>query len=277
MAQQQEQMPQPQMPPVPPTLTLPAGTLIVVRSNAMLSSDRNKAGDAFTATLDQPLVANGWVVARHGQLLNGQVVSAKKSGFWGGNSELGVTLTEVTLADGQVIPIQTSLVQSSMGTPYGRDTAVIGGTSALGAAAGAVAGGGPGAAIGAGAGAAAGVLGVLSTHDRPTIVFPEAQLTFRLQAPVTISTVNGGMAFGPVGPTDYSGDQGQNGNGQMSHRPAYPGYGYGYGPYYYGYGPYPYAYPYPYYYGPGFVGPFVGFGGVFVFHSHPGFRGGFRR
>src|SRR6266404_4856293 len=58
-----------QAPPVntmPPTgdLTLPAGTLISVRMNQPLSSDHNQPGDGFTATLQQPLVAGGYVIAR---------------------------------------------------------------------------------------------------------------------------------------------------------------------------------------------------------------------
>src|SRR5580765_4416825 len=49
--------------PVPANLTLPAGKVLFIRLNEPLSSDRNHAGDAFTATLDQPIVVNGWVVA----------------------------------------------------------------------------------------------------------------------------------------------------------------------------------------------------------------------
>src|SRR5258708_6009972 len=44
---------------VPSTITLPAGTMIPVRINVWLSSDKNKSGDRFSASLEQPLVANG--------------------------------------------------------------------------------------------------------------------------------------------------------------------------------------------------------------------------
>ena len=53
---------------VPPELTLPAGTLVVVRTTQWISSDKNKTGDVFTLILDQPLVAQGWVVGRIGQI-----------------------------------------------------------------------------------------------------------------------------------------------------------------------------------------------------------------
>ena len=48
---------------VPSQLTLPAGTFVRVRVNEKLSSDKNQAGDLFTATLVQPLIANGLVIS----------------------------------------------------------------------------------------------------------------------------------------------------------------------------------------------------------------------
>ena len=48
---------------VPPVLTLPAGTLVTVRTTQTLSSDHNRPGDGFTTVLDQPLIAQGWIVA----------------------------------------------------------------------------------------------------------------------------------------------------------------------------------------------------------------------
>ena len=63
-----------------PQLTLPAGTWISVRTDEVLSSDHNLPGDAFSATLAQPLVANGFVVARRGQILSGRVTDAVKAG-----------------------------------------------------------------------------------------------------------------------------------------------------------------------------------------------------
>src|SRR3984893_8093681 len=53
--------------PVPSDLTLSAGTLIPVRVNQWLSSDRNHPGDTFSGVLEQPLIVQGWVVARRGQ------------------------------------------------------------------------------------------------------------------------------------------------------------------------------------------------------------------
>ena len=189
---------------VPPqTLTLPAGTVIRVRTDEWISTDRNVIGDSFSATLDQPIVVGGWVVARRGQAQTGRVSLVNKGGHGGGASELGVDLPELTLVDGQQLPLQTQLFQTSAGTSHGQDAAIIGTTTGVGAVIGAIAGRGVGAAIGAGIGATAGIIGVISTPGKPTEIPPETVLSFRLQAPVTISTANSQLAFQPVTQSDY--------------------------------------------------------------------------
>ncbi len=61
---------QPAPPPpanIPPQLTIAPGTFVTVRVNQLLSSDHNQAGDAFSASLVNPIVVNGIVVADRGQ------------------------------------------------------------------------------------------------------------------------------------------------------------------------------------------------------------------
>jgi len=224
--------------PVPVKLTLKAGTFITVRLNQGLSSDRNQTGDGFAATLAKPVVVDGVVVADRGQTLGGKVVEAKKAGRVEGTSRLAVQLTDLTLMDGQPVPIQTQLFSKNGPTSQGRDAGAIATTTATGAAIGAAADWGRGAAIGAGAGAVAGIIGVLVTRGHPTYLYPEQILTFRVAAPVTISTEAAPQAFRWVGPGDY--DRPYD---AQNRRPA-PSYRYAQ-PY-----PYAYDYDYPYYYGP---------------------------
>jgi hypothetical protein len=47
------------------------------------------------------------------------------------------------------------------------------------------------------------VAGVLSTRGRPTEIYPETALTFRLSAPLTISTSRSQHAFQPVQESDF--------------------------------------------------------------------------
>ena len=246
--------------PPPATLTIPAGTVLSVRINEYLSSDRNQVGDRVTATLQQPVVVNGYVVARRGQMLVGQVEAAQRAGRVTGTSQLGIELTDLTTADGQSRPILTELWKGSGGTSHGADAATIGGTTALGAAIGSIADWGRGAAIGAGAGAAAGIGAVLLTRGRPTVIPPETWLTFRLKDPVTVDTTQSAQAFLPVSQYDYD-NYGRRGSryaggyapqGPYAQAPYACGYDapcYAPPAYAYPYGAYPYA-GYPgYYYG----------------------------
>jgi hypothetical protein len=255
--------PQQAPPPIPAQLTIPPATFITVRINQRLSSDHSQKGDTFTASLVEPVVVNGVVVAEPGETLGGTVVDAEK----GGTQKLVIQLTDLTLVDGQRVPLQTQLIARRGTGRNGQDAGTIVGTTATGAAIGAIAGGGPAAAVGAGAGL---FLGALITHDHPSVIYPEQILTFQNQTPVTFSTQNAPMAFRYVEPGEYD-------------RPAYsydesgpPRTG---GVYYAGY-PYPYAYPYYYpYWGPSF-GFYFGGGHYYrggyghEFHDGHGYYGG---
>jgi hypothetical protein len=292
---QQSQQPQYQQPayqpqPVPPSLTIPRGTFLTVRVNQLLSSDKNQAGDAFSATLIQPVVVNAVVVAEPGQTLGGRVAEAQKAGHIEGTARLGIQLTELTLVDGQQLPLQSALVSRQGSTSVGQDAGTIAGTTGLGAAIGAAADWGKGAAIGAGAGAAAGIIGVLVTRGHPSVIYPEQLLTFRIETPLTISTDRAPQAFHYIQPNEYDrpyDTQPAPGPYASQQAPppyygAYPSYPYPYP--YYGYG----GYGYPGYWGPSFsffVGPRFGwgsyygrgyYGGGYFRGGGGGYRGGFR-
>jgi len=240
---------------------------VTVRLDQMLSSDKNQPGDGFSATLVRPLIADGVIVAQRGQLIGGKVTETQKAGRVKGVSHLGVQLTDLTLVDGQQLPIKTELSSLRGPTSNGRDAAAIAGTTVMGAAIGAAADWGPGAAIGAGAGLIASTVGVLLTRGRPTVLYPETLMTFRLAALLTISTEHAPQAFQMVGPGGYAGGPGGGyGGGPSAQGAPLPRSGWnclGYGwpappvatapPYYY---PYPYAYwpSFSFWYGPGFYG-----------------------
>jgi len=120
----------------PSQLILPAGAFLTIRVNQPLSSDTNQPGDTFTATLSQPLIADGFVIARRGQTVAGRVAEAQKAGRRKGTSRLGLELSELSLVDGRQIPVVTQLMEYTGGTSKGRDATAIAGTTALGAAIG---------------------------------------------------------------------------------------------------------------------------------------------
>jgi hypothetical protein len=256
---------------LPPQVIIKPGTFVTVRTDQPLSSDRNQEGDVFAATLTQPIVVDGVVVAQRGQSVMGRIAEAKKAGRAAGVSHLSLQLTGLTLADGTQAGVQSQMITRNGQTSVGSDVAVVGTTTAVGAAIGAGADWGRGAAIGAGAGAVAGIAGVLLTRGHPTVVYPETLLTFRIDTPVTVSTMRAPQAFRYVDPYEYD----RPGQTQVVQRrpgsyyqaPYYNGAQPYYGGYYGGwYGP-GYGYGYPYWGWGGFGGGLVIGGG----------RGGFRR
>jgi hypothetical protein len=168
-----------------PSVTLPEGTPITIRTTTTIDTDRNRVGDPFDATLEEPLALGSQVLAPGGTPVKGRIAYAKESGKLSGQSMLILELTEITVA-GRTYPLSTS-DYSQVGSSRGKQTAgAVGGGAAVGAIIGAIAGGGKGAAIGAATGAAVGT-GVQVVTSGQTLKVPaETVLEFKLQRPVTI-------------------------------------------------------------------------------------------
>jgi hypothetical protein len=182
--------PPPPPPPQPRQVSLNAGLLLPVRLIDGLSAERNNPGDNFTGTLDQPLKADGLVIAERGARVEGRVVSADRGTRVKGGSALSVELTRVHLSDGQIISIHTDSFERRSDPNHGTDAAKVGGGAAIGAIIGAIAGGGKGAAIGAGVGGGAGAGDVLLTR-KPATLPSETRINFRLSAPLTVTERQG--------------------------------------------------------------------------------------
>jgi len=172
---------------IPNTVTITTGTVLSIRMGEALSSVHNQPGDTFLATLDQPLVVDGFVIAERGARVEGRVVGADQNHRSNGGAQFGIELLKLSTADGQQIRIRTDAYKKDVGGPTGRDVAKVGAITAIGAAIGAAAGGGKGAAIGAGVGGAAGVADVLLTRNKTVDIPVEARISFRLQEAVTLT------------------------------------------------------------------------------------------
>jgi hypothetical protein len=153
--------------------------LIPVRLVDALSSERNHAGDTFTATLYRELVAGDFVIAERGARVEGRVVAS-------GRDSLDLELTRIHLSDNQDVAVETDCFEKHAAPEHRQDVEKIGAGAVLGAVVGGIAGGGKGAAIGAGLGGGAGA-GVMILTRPPVTLRPETRITFRLRAPVTIT------------------------------------------------------------------------------------------
>ncbi|MCC6395201.1 MAG: hypothetical protein IT167_31715 [Bryobacterales bacterium] len=178
----------PAKPLPPPPVTLPAGTVLRVRTATTLSTKSNQTGDRFTATLTEPLVAGGKVLAPRGAQVEGLIADSNPGGRVKGRAHISIRLTSVDVNGRQVAVSTGSFTQTARATKK-KDATKIGIGSGIGAAIGAIAGGGRGAAIGAAAGAGAGTGVVLGTRGEPAVIPSESVLTFRLRNPVTVASL----------------------------------------------------------------------------------------
>ena len=172
--------------PAQQTVTLPAGTALMIRMIDSIDSSKNKVGDIFHASLENPIVSGNTVIAPKGADVYGKLAQVKSAGHISGSSDLTLELTGVRVG-GQVVPLSTTDYNVA-GKSRGKQSAErIGGGAALGAIIGAVAGGGKGAAIGAGVGGGAGTAVQVITHGQQVRIPSETLLEFRLQQPATVN------------------------------------------------------------------------------------------
>jgi hypothetical protein len=173
--------------PKPATVTIPAGTVIPVRTLGTLSTKTAENGSPFAATLDSDLVVGGKVIAKKGADAKGIVVSSDPGGRIKEVASMGVTIRSIDGANGDPISVTTGTYTVVAKKTVKKDAVKVGIASGVGAAIGAIAGGGKGAAIGAGAGAGAGTGAVLATRGDPAVLPSESRISFRTSAPVTVS------------------------------------------------------------------------------------------
>jgi|GEM_PF-832832 len=168
-------------------ITVPAGTKLIVRTVDSISSEKNRVGDTFLLTLDQPLMVNGEAVAAKGSEVVGRVTHVKDPGRVKGRAEIAFTLVELrTGGDKRTYRLATGEFHSRAPATKKRDAMMIGIGAGIGTAIGAIAGGRKGAAIGAGAGAGAGTGAVLLTKGKQVVIPSESRLSFRLSQPLEV-------------------------------------------------------------------------------------------
>jgi hypothetical protein len=177
--------PQPLEKPKPQPIIVPSGTVLTLKTAQALSSKSSQSGQAFAATLAQPVIVDGKTVLPTGADINGTVVSAKAKGKIKGQGELSLALTSISFR-GQNYEIQTEVLSSTTKGKGKRTAATTGGGAAGGALIGGLAGGGKGAGIGALVGAGAGFIGGAMTGNKQVEIPAESALSFTLSVPLTL-------------------------------------------------------------------------------------------
>lgn len=169
-------------------IEVPAGTRIQVRLEQGISTAKNSPGDAFTASLNAPLIVNDKLVAPAGSKVTGQLTQVRESGRVKGRASLTMELRELTVGD-DTFDLATRPLTLVARKTTKKDAVIIGGSTVLGTIIGAITGGGKGAAIGAGVGGGASTGYVLTTRGKQITYGPEARFTFTLAEPVNLPVV----------------------------------------------------------------------------------------
>jgi outer membrane biosynthesis protein TonB len=157
-----EEVPAPPREPemrVPHTVTIAAGTLLQVRIGETISAAHYQVGDVFLATLDRPLVVEGFIIAERGSRVEGRVVEAQPAGRGNTTSRLGIDLVKLSTSDGQRVQLRTQPYRKDAASSAGGDVAKVGVGGALGAV----------------------------TRGRTAEIPVESRISFRIEGPITIT------------------------------------------------------------------------------------------
>ncbi len=165
-------------------ITIPAGTLIRIRTIDPIDVDATKAGASFKGSIDDPIMVGGSVVVPRGADVVLQAAKVQQSGKFKGSDLVQLKLNSIVI-NGAPRPVVTTM-QEVKGGSEGKSTArkTVGGAG-LGAIIGGIAGGGTGAAIGALAGGAGGAI-ISAAGEQHLKVPPETRLEFKLEADLKI-------------------------------------------------------------------------------------------
>jgi hypothetical protein len=164
---------------------LPAGTTLIIRMIDDVDSERDRVGQEFRASIDEPVMLNGQVVIPRGADVVAKLIDDKEAGKISGRTELTIDLLSVQVNE-RMVDINTSEVTRTGASQTKRAAGMAGGGAALGAIIGAIAGGGKGAAIGAVTGAGAGGAVAVVTKGQKIRIPSETRLEFTTQYPVRL-------------------------------------------------------------------------------------------
>ena len=174
-------------PPAPVISTLSVGTVLETRSTRALTSRTNKAGETFTATVDEAVTSgSGKVVIPAGAEVTFTIVALKPAPDK--NAKDGTITFRATsvMVNGRSVPIDadvTYVEHTLKGRGVGTSEAAKVGVGAVaGAIIGKVIGGGSGAVAGGVVGGAAGAAVAVETADRDVIIPVGAKIRLALRS-----------------------------------------------------------------------------------------------
>lgn len=101
------------------TISVPAGTRLVIRTIENVDTRQHSAGHRFRGQLEGALVVNGTTVAPSGTFVYGTIVNASQAGNVVGSSNLSIEFTDLMIDD-VLFPIATTALKAQSQGEGGR-------------------------------------------------------------------------------------------------------------------------------------------------------------
>ena len=167
-------------------LVVPSSSVIGLRVETPLSSERARVEDPVVARVTRDVLVDGRVAVAAGTRAIGSVIVVEGGGKMRDRARLGVRFHTLALEDGTELPLNTEAIYRAGESPATESTRKIGGAAIGGAILGAIIGGKKGAIVGSATGAAGGAAVVMAGERNPA-TFPAGTIvTIRLAAPVQV-------------------------------------------------------------------------------------------
>jgi len=176
------------------TMMVPIGAMLDVSLDQQLSTQENRAGDAFSTTLSEPYRdASGTVLLPAGAVLEGRVTASQQSTRVGRTAVLKLAFESIRFG-GRSYPLSATVMEANPERRSRSNTAGTAGKIAAGAAAGALLGRILGkdtksTVAGAAMGAAAGTAIALGTQDVDAVLPKDSHMVVRVDEPVSVEVV----------------------------------------------------------------------------------------
>jgi hypothetical protein len=173
------------------TVSAPIGTSMSLSLNQTLSTETNRVGDTFTATLQHAITdGSGNVVVPAGATIRGRLTQVEKSGHVGATGIIKLAFEAVSFG-GSSYPLDATVVranpQRQNRTTVQEQAAKVAAGAAAGAVLGRVLGRDTKATIrGAAVGAAAGTAIAMGTADVDVVLLQGSEMVIRLDSPIEI-------------------------------------------------------------------------------------------
>ena len=101
-------------------VAIPAGTVVNCRLLQTLSTKLNYEGDAFTATVTEAVVVNGYQVIPVGAIVEGHIVRMRRPGRIKGVGEMRLSAERISFTDGRSMDLSAVLLNA-----YGAEGAQV--------------------------------------------------------------------------------------------------------------------------------------------------------